>query len=425
MTRFIAISFITILLLACGGKKPILVTQDTAELRNITETVSAGGKIQPEFEVKISSDVSGEIVELFVKEGDSVVKGQLMLEINPDILQSAAEAANAGFNNAKANLAAAKARLEQSRSQLLRAEADFNRNKNLFDKKAISEAEFIGFKTSFEVAKADLEAANEAVKGAEFTVENARASSSQAQKNLARTKIFAPSGGTISKLVVEKGERVVGTAQMSGTELLRIAHLTDMQVVVDVNENDIVRINLNDTALIDVDAYPNRKFKGVVTQIANSPKTASNNALTTDEVTNFQVKIRILRDSYSDLIQSGSRHKSPFRPGMSATVDIQTKTEKNVLSVPIQSVTSRQDTTVKDSKNEVYKEYVFLIDNNKVVQKEVKIGIQDNKHIAIKEGLNKGDKIVSGPYTAISKTLENGKEILVVTEKELFSPNAK
>ena len=417
----IILSTLVVFLAACGGKDVTLVSSEKAEKRTIVEVVSANGKIRPETEVKISSDVSGEIVELYVAEGDSVVKGQPLLEINPEILATSYDAATAQYNNAMAGLAGTKARLEQAKSQLARSESDFKRQSALHAKKAISDAEFETAKANYEVAKSELSAAEENVRAAQYGVENAKAGMNQASKNLSRTKIYAPVSGTVSLLPVEKGERVVGVAQMSGTELLRIADLTEMQAVVEVNENEIVRLSLGDTAIIEVDAYPNQKFKGVVTRMANSPKTASATAqLSSDEVTKFEVKIRMLRSSYQHLEKGLRAGQSPFRPGMSATVKIQTETQRDVLSVPIQSVTAKLDTLQPNASGENFKEYVFVVKGDTVEMRNITTGIQDNRYIMVTSGLNDGEEIVEGPYGAVSKTLKSGSKIKVVSKDLLF-----
>jgi HlyD family secretion protein len=416
----IAILLIVYGLSSCGegGGRKILVTVDTVRVRNIVETVSASGKIQPEVEVKISSDVSGQIVDLFVKEGDSVKQGQLLLIINPDLYESEFERVSAVVNQTKANVASAKSQLEQAKAQFIQAEANWKRNKDLYERKVISKSEWEQIDTQYEVAKSQYEAAKQSVTAAEFTLASAQASQKSARDNLSRTKIYSPMSGIVSKLAVEKGERVVGTAQMQGTEMLRIANLREMEVVVDVNENDIVKVDLGDTAYVEVDAYLNRKFTGVVRQIANSPKTTLN-AVATDEVTNFEVKISILRESYKDL-ETG-KSISPFRPGMSATVDIVTNRKNNVLSVPIQAVTTRKDTlnsTAETTKK--YKEYVFVISENKAIQTEIETGIQDNKHIEVLKGLSEGMIIAEGPYNAISKTLSDGAKVRISDKQSLY-----
>jgi len=401
-----------------GSGRKISVTVDTARVRNIVETVSASGKIQPEVEVKISSDVSGQIVDLFVKEGDSVKQGQLLMIINPDLYESEFERVSAVVNQTKANVASAKSQLEQAKAQFIQSEANWKRNKDLYERKVISKSEWEQIDTQYEVAKSQYEAAKQSVTAAEYTLASAQASQKSARDNLSRTKIFSPMNGTVSKLGVEKGERVVGTAQMQGTEMLRIANLQEMEVVVDVNENDIVKVDLGDTAYVEVDAYLNRKFTGIVRQIANSPKTTLN-AVATDEVTNFEVKISILRDSYKDL--ETTKSISPFRPGMSATVDIVTNRKNNVLTVPIQAVTTRKDTLNEGSETtKKYKEYVFVIAENKAVQTEIETGIQDNKHIEVVKGINEGTVIAEGPYNAISKTLSNGAKVRITDKQSLY-----
>lgn len=409
------------------------VNTQKVELKTITETVSASGKIQPEVEVKISPDVSGEIVDLFVKEGQEVKKGEVLCKINPLLYISNKERTEASVNTTKANLANSKARLVQSKAVFVNAELTFNRNKKLFDQGAISEAEFENSKSQYESAKADVEAAAQTVSASDFNIKNAVASLEEANNNLDRTIIRSPVDGKVSKLNVEKGERVVGTSQMAGTELLRIANLNEMEVVVDVNENDIVKIHLNDTTLIEVDAYLGQKFKGIVTSIANS---ANTNGTSADQITNFEVKIRILRDSYSHLLNNKQDNNSPFRPGMTATVDIQTKTIKNVLAVPIEAVTLRTDTTSENKTNKKNKkeedeeekdknnkeeaiELVFVFDNGKSLIKPVKTGIQDNNFIQILSGISKGDEVIVGPYKTVSKLLKNRSQVKVVQEEEL------
>lgn len=409
------------------------VNTQKVELKTITETVSASGKIQPEVEVKISPDVSGEIVDLFVKEGQEVKKGEVLCKINPLLYISNKERTEASVNTTKANLANSKARLVQSKAVFVNTELTFNRNKKLFDQGAISEAEFENSKSQYESAKADVEAAAQTVSASDFNIKNAVASLEEANNNLDRTIIRSPVDGKVSKLNVEKGERVVGTSQMAGTELLRIANLNEMEVVVDVNENDIVKIHLNDTTLIEVDAYLGQKFKGIVTSIANS---ANTNGTSADQITNFEVKIRILRDSYSHLLNNKQDNNSPFRPGMTATVDIQTKTIKNVLAVPIEAVTLRTDTTSENKTNKKNKkeedeeekdknnkeeaiELVFIFNNGKSLIKPVKTGIQDNNFIQILSGISKGDEVIVGPYKTVSKLLKNRSEVKVVQEEEL------
>lgn len=410
------------LLSACGGNGGTKVSVENVASRLVIESVSASGKIQPETEVKISSEVSGEIIALYVKEGDSVTRGQLLAEINPDLLQSQYEGSQAMYNNAIAGLASAKAREEQANAAYIRAQADFNRQETLFNKKVISQADYDAAKASFESAKAELSAARQNVRAAEYSAQNAQSNSKLAGSNLSRTRLYSPMSGIVSKLSVEKGERVVGTATMSGTELLRIADLSIMQVIVDVNENDIVRLSLGDTALINVDAYPNRAFKGRVTEIANSPKLATGAAaLSTDEVTNFEVKVQILPESYADLSAKISAGRSPFRPGMSATVEIQTESLKGI-TAPIQAVTARLDSAEKESTGiERYNEYVFVVSGDSVSMRQVQTSIQDNRYIIISSGLKEGETIVESPYEAVSKILKNGSRIRITPKEQLFT----
>ncbi|MBC7381652.1 MAG: efflux RND transporter periplasmic adaptor subunit [Bacteroidia bacterium] len=421
-----------------GKQEGIQVTMAKVERKTIIETVSANGRIQPEKEVKISSDVSGEIRELYVKEGDSVVAGKLLARIDPELYQSALDRSEASLNNIKANLASTKARLTQSEARYYELSKAFERNEKLYAEKLISDAEFDAAKSAYLNAKAEVDASKQGISAAEYNVKSFEATLKESRKNLTRTEIFAPVSGIVSKLNVEKGERVVGTSQMAGTEMMRIANLNDMEVSVDVNENDIIKVGLGDTTEIEVDAYPNRKFKGQVTEIANS---ATTSALTTsDQVTNFIVKIRILRSSYEDLTKKFGKRKSVFRPGMSASVEVQTERVKNILAVPIESVTVRglsaldtlednkdkekkKTVSLENNKNDI--EVLFVNVNNKASIRKVKTGIQDDKVIQIIEGVNDGEEIISGPYSTISKTLKHGDLVKKVSKEELFDAKKK
>ncbi|MFM9027585.1 MAG: HlyD family secretion protein, partial [Bacteroidota bacterium] len=316
-----------------GGKEKKDVTVESVQRRTVIEVVSASGRIQPEVQVKISPDVSGEIVELNVKEGDRVKKGQLLVRILPDIYQSYVDRSVATVNTTKANYENSRSRVSQAESQLVRARAAYDRNKQLFEEKLISPSEWELVKSTFEVAEAEVAAARQAVDAANFNVRSAEASLKEANDNLRKTSIFAPVDGTISKLNVEKGERVVGTSQMAGTEMMVLADLNEMEVNVDVNENDIVRVHMGDTATIEVDAYLGKKFTGIVTEASNS---ANITGMSVDQVTNFTVKVRILRESYEKILAEKGENGMVFHPGMSATVDIRTSRVENVLSVPIQ-----------------------------------------------------------------------------------------
>lgn len=369
------------------GSEPLeaIMTEKPSE-RTIIEIISANGKVQPEVEVKIAPEVSGEIVELNVKEGDYVEKGTLLVKIKPDTYVSMQERAEASLN-------ASKSQLQQVKSQLLQAEQTYNRQKTLYEQKAISAVEF-------ETAEAQLRGLEAQKSSAEFNIKSAEASLKETSENLFKTTIFAPSSGTISKLNVEIGERVVGTAQMAGTEILRMADLSQMEVRAEVNENDIVRVSMGDTAIIEVDAYLGKKFKGVVSRIANSSANASTSA---DQVTNFEVRIYLLPESYHDLEEQGK--PSPFRPGMSASVDIQTNTRR-ALSVPIQAITTRINEA--GEKKEIL--WTYRPDSSLVKKVEIKTGIQDKKFIEV-EGIDSLTEIVVAPFTAISKKLEDGQKV--------------
>ncbi len=451
---YLAGALVVLLIFVAVGKKkgwigsidPIEVSTTKAKHADVIESVSANGKIQPVVEVKISADVSGEIIELNVKEGDVVKRGDLLAKINPDIYNSALDRMVASVNSSKANLANARARKLQSESNFSKTDATHKRNKKLYEQGTISVSDYEASQAAYDVAKQDVEAAQQNIIAAEFGITSAEASVKEARDNLKKTSIFAPVDGTISKLNVEKGERVVGTSQMAGTEIMRIADMNSMEVNVDVNENEIVKVRLGDTALIEVDAYLNRKFKGIVFEMAN---TANTSGSSTDMVTNFVVKIRILMESYQDLIPKDKPNQSPFRPGMSATVDVQTKTSINTLVVPIQSVTTRdtsiknkgkkEEKTVADNNDDKQKnqkaddkamkdkniEVVFLNNGGKAKMKAVKIGIQDNNNIEILEGLSEGDEVISSPYSAISKTLKDNDIIKIVNKDDLFSSNKK
>ncbi len=383
---------------------------ETAAVKEITivETVSATGKIQPEIEVKISSEVSGEIIELPVKEGQVVKKGDLLVKINPDLYTS-------GFKRTVSNLSGTKAGLSQAEAQFTEAKSNYERNKSLFEKGIISKSDWDRAISTFEVAKATRQSAF-------YNVQSATATVNEAKDNLGRTTIYAPADGTISVLNVELGERVLGTQQMTGTELLRVANLNNMEVEVDVNENDIVKVSIGDSANVEVDAYLKKKFKGIVTSISNSASTA----LTADQVTNFKVKIRILKDSYQDLVEGKPATYSPFRPGMTATVDIITTRKEKVLGVPISAVVVKTDTAGgkkparKDDEKDKVKsdrkfECVFVKSGNKAKIRVIKTGIQDDTNIEVTDGLKKGDIVITGPYTTVTRELNSGD---IITDKK-------
>ncbi len=379
----------------------------TIKPMDITETVAATGKIQPEIEVMLSSEVSGEIIALPIKEGQQVEKGDLLVRINPDLIQSALSQAQAGLQNARAQLS-------QATASLKNAELTYNRNKTLFEKGVISASEWDRMVADYEMAQANKESAY-------FSVQSAAANVKQTQDNLSRTTLYAPMSGTISKLSVELGERVVGTAQMAGTEILRVANLSNMEVEVDVNENDIVKVAIGDSTIVEVDAYLKRQFKGIVTEIANSAEST----LTADQVTNFKVKVRILADSYKDLVEGKSENYSPFRPGMTATVDIITEKKDNIIGVPISAVVVKSDTTskkpgetkekVKDSDEKF--ECVFVKEGEVAKLRVVETGIQDDEYIEILTGLKEEEVVITGPYNLVTKILDSGDKVAEKTSE--------
>jgi HlyD family secretion protein len=412
-------------------EKPVEVEFAKVTRQDITEVVSASGRVQPEVEVKLSPDVSGEITVLNVAEGDSVVKGQLLLKIRPDNYESMSARALATVNSSKASYEQTKALALQAEARLLQSKIIFERNSKLYKDKVISAADFEQFQSNFEVAQQDVASAKSNVSAALYNIKSAEASLKDAAENLRKTSIFAPVSGIISLLNVEVGERVVGTSQMAGTEMMRIANLTNMEVRVNVNENDIIRVSLGDTAEIDVDAYSasGRKFKGVVKEIANTASglaTAAGAAsISSDAVTEFEVKVKILNDSFHDLLATRAKKSYPFKPGMTASIEIMTERKKGVISVPIAAVTTRSDTpkegnnedsaakgnTTSDNvkaKKAAIKEVVFVSVNGKAEMREVKTGISDFENIEIISGLKEGDQIISGPYLAVSKNLKAG-----------------
>lgn len=416
-----------------GKAKEIEVEVEEAKTERIVETVSASGMVQPVYEVKISPDVPGEIIELNIEEGDSVVRNEILLKIRPDIYQSSLERAKANLNQQKANLADARARVARTEAQLIRATSEYNRNKDLKDQNVISDADFEISEANFRVTENDLKSSQESEKASEFIVASSEATVREAEENLRFTTIRAPISGIVSKLDVELGERVVGTAQMAGTEMLRIADLTKMEARVDVNENDIIRVSVGDTAEIDVDSYSHteKKFEGIVTNIANT----ANDKTSPDAVTEFKVRIRILNESYKDLVKKQGS-VSPFRPGMTASVDVTTEVKENILTIPLSAVTTRNpndkkkegeeeeedaengDTEGSDeasNKKDEAVEVVFLFQEGTAKMVEVETGISDFENIEILSGIEKGDKIIKGPFIAVSKRLKDGD---LVIEKE-------
>jgi HlyD family secretion protein len=418
------------------------VSVENVQKRTITEIVNASGKVYPEVEVKISPDISGVITELNVAEGDTVKKGQVLARIYADIYSIQRDQAASGVSQSQAQVANSQAALDALKAQMDQAQQNYDRNKKLFDNKVISRSEFDVIDANLKTAKANYNAAQQGIRGGEAGVQSARASLNKATKDLGKTVITAPTDGVISLLNVKKGESVAGNSFNVGTEMMRIADMQKIEIRVDVGENDIPKVKLGDSALIEVDAYSNRKFKGIVTQIAssnNGAATQSALAATTNDVTQYKVYIRIIPESYLDLIGKGT---FPFRPGMSASADIQTQTHTNVLSVPINAVTTRErddstgsgkkatansapDDKTKSTSADDLDVVVFIVDTKTgLVRKAiVKTAIQDINYIEITEGLKEGEQVVTGPYDVVSKTLKEKQKVKVVDKKELFEKN--
>ena len=425
-----------------GKDEGIKVTAEKAEKRTIVETVNASGKIYPEVEVKLSPDISGEIIELDVVEGDSVKKGQVLAKIYGDIYATQRDQAAAIVKQQEAQLENARAGLGALEAQLDEAKKTYTMQKQLYDEKVISANEFNTADAAYKTAVANLNAAKQGVKGSQASVQSSQAALQKANKDISLATLRSPMDGVVSLLSVKKGERVVGSSMMAGTEMMRIADMSKIEVRVDVGENDVPKVRLGDSASIEVDAYNDRKFTGVVTQIAssnNGAATQSDLANTSTDVTNYKVYIRLNPDSYKDLLVGSKAKRFPFRPGMSASADIQTKTHTNVLSIPINAVTTREknDSTLsKDMTNPAANDelavsnqgdndldvVVFVVQpDGKVKKQKVKTDIQDINYIEITDGLKEGQEVVSGPYDAISKTLKEGDKVKVVSKNELFS----
>ena len=453
-TWIIIISLVALIILLIALKKAGVLGKDEGtkvatekvERRSITETVNASGKVYPEIEVKVSPDISGEITELNIVEGDSVRKGQVLAKIYADIYTTQRD-------QASAIVLQEQARTENSRAQLpgLKATLDFSqltydRQKQLLDQKIISRSEFEQAQSNLQTAQANYNAALEGIRGGQASVASAKASLSKADKDLSRTDVLAPMDGVISLLSVKKGERVVGNSMMAGTEMMRVADMSKIEVRVDVGENDIPKVSIGDSALVEVDAYNNRKFRGVVTQIASSSVLASQSTTATTsstDVTNYKVYIRLLPSSYTDLIDPSRPKAFPFRPGMSASADIQTRTHSNVLAVPINAVTTREKGTDKvagankdqPQNNETglqdqeksglssdLDEVVFVLQKDGTVKKYiVKTDIQDINYIEVSKGIEEGWEVIAAPYNVISKTLKDGMKVKVVPKDQLFT----
>jgi HlyD family secretion protein len=410
-----------------GNDQTKKVAIEEVGLHNIMESVTASGKIYPVQEVKMSPDVSGEITDLYVEEGDSVRKGQILATINSTIYKAAVNRANAQLNQTKSSVSNASAMLQQATAQLDQAKATYDRNLQLYKEKVISAVEFENAQAAYKSAEANFKASTENIKGNQYGVASAQANVSEAMQSLRKTTMYAPMAGIVSALFVKKGERVVGTMQMAGTELLRIADMSKMKVDVEVGENDIQKVKYYDTAIVEVEAYPSRKFKGLVVKISQSSTTAGQAgalASISDQVTNYTVGVELLPESYQDLLALDTRH-FPFRPGMSASVEILTKYENQVIAVPINAVTTREEEDEEEEgtkkKNEKIKEYVFVVGtNNKVELREVTTSVQDNEYIKILSGLKRGEHVVVAPFSAIARSLKKDDLVKVVPKKDLF-----
>jgi HlyD family secretion protein len=439
---WITISVVGLIVLLVGLKKAGVigkeigeeVTTEKVQLRTITESVNASGKVYPEVEVKVSPDISGEIVNLFVEEGDKVTKGQVLAKIYADIYSSQRDQVTASVNQVKAQYENVKAGLSGLKAAYETSKATNERYKKLLADKVVSRSEYEQTEQAFRAAESSYLGAQESIKSGAAQIQGVRAQLARAEKDLARTTIVSPMDGIISLMSVKKGERVVGTAQMAGTEMMRVADMKSIEVRVDVGENDITKVKLGDTALVEVDAYNNRKFKGLVYKIANPVTSAAASLSSSTEVANYKVHIRLLPDSYSDLLKENAIF--PFRPGMTASADIQTKSKVNVISVPLNAVTTRdkegqgKDTKVTAKSNEKNEqaaekdeelsEVVFVLQkDNKVKMVKVKTDIQDLNYIQV-SGLKVGEEVITGPYSTVSKTLKNGTLVKVVAKDKLF-----
>lgn len=418
-----------------GKEEGTLVTSEAVQLRTITESVNASGKVYPEIEVKVSPDISGEIVNLFVEEGDRVTKGQVLAKIYADIYSSQRDQVTASVNQVKAQYENVKAALSGLKTAYENSKATNERYKKLYADKIVSRSEYEQTEQAFRSAESSYNSAKESIKSGEAQIQGVKAQLARAEKDLARTTITSPMDGIVSLMNVKKGERVVGTAQMAGTEMMRVADMKSIEVRVDVGENDITKVKIGDTALVEVDAYNKRKFKGVVYKIANPVTSVASGLAASTEVANYKVHIRLLPTSYEDLTKENNIF--PFRPGMTASADIQTKSKVNVITVPLNAVTTRdkdgegKDTKVsakkEDNKNgdtpagkDELNEVVYVLQpDNKVKMIKVKTDIQDLNYIEV-SGLKVGDKVITGPYSIVSKTLKDGMLVKVVTKEKLF-----
>ena len=439
-TRWIVAGLVLLLVLAFivvkrSGNNDTKVAVEKAALHTITETVTASGKIYPETEVKIAPEVSGEITLLNVAEGDSVNKGAVLVKINPNIYNSMVNQAEASVEQSRASANNTREMMAQAQSQYDLALATYNRNKKLYEQKVISQLEYEQGEASLKSARATLDAATATTSGGKYGIQGAQAGLTQAQENLLKTTIIAPVSGIISQLNVKKGERVVGTAQMAGTEMLTIADMSRIEVRVDVSETDISKVKIGDTTIIEADAYRNRKFKGIVSKVAvsSSNTSATTTGTSTDQVTNYTVHILILPSSYADLVANLPKGKFPFKPGMSASVEIQTNRQDNILSVPVNAVTTRdwpdsvKNKMVGTTASDNIRQVVFVYDDKTkmVAIRDVKTGLQDNKYIQVTDGIKQDEQVVTAPYGAIARTLTDKMKVQVVDKDKLFEAKDK
>lgn len=424
----IVLLIIIIIIGKSKGNKGVEVAVEAAAPHTIIESVTASGKIYPETEVKISPEVSGEITFLEVQEGDSVYKGQILVKINPAIYSSAVTQAAASVAESRARVKNSEQLTQQAKAQYEQSKSLYERNKKLYKGKVISTLEFEQAEASYLGSKASYEAAMASASGGTYGVQGANASLSQAYENLRRTTIVAPVSGILSQLKVKLGERVVGTAQMAGTEMLTIANMSRIEVRVDVSETDIAKVKIGDTTVIAADAYRNRKFTGVVSKIAvSSTAAAAATTLSTDQVTNYTVHILILQNSYQDMSNELQKGNFVFKPGMSSSVEIQTRKDANTLAVPVNAVTTREwsDSAKKvmdKSGADEIRQVVFVYNkkDNKVSVRDVKTGIQDNEYIQITDGLKEGEQVVISPYGAIARTLKDQSRVKVVEKDKIY-----
>ena len=406
----VILALVVVALVRGGNRELPVVSTDTVQARDIVERVSASGKIQPEIEVKITAEVNGQIIDLPVKEGDVVEKGDLLVQLNPDIYEAALLRAEASLNSARSNLASARAQVAQGEANQFAAAKAFERAQTLLASKVISQAEFDQNEASFLTANANLTSAKESVRSAEFAIRSGEASLQEARDNLSRTTLVAPQAGVVTALSKEVGESVQGNGFTAGEVIMNVSDLSTMEVNVEVNESDIVRIHMDDEAEIEVDAYLGETFSGRVTEIGNTALNAGMNGFSMDQVTNFSVKIRLDRASYMHLVEGDHDHETPFRPGMSATVDVLTAKADGVLSAPIQAVASRASDTEEgeDTETELG---VFLLVDGEAKWTVVETGIQDTKFVEIQGEVKEEDVLITGPYEIVSRSLEDGEAV--------------